>query len=49
MCDRIMVMNKGKIIETGPADEVYHRPQNAYTKQLIEAIPNLTPTLSIKG
>ncbi|MBO9681224.1 MAG: ABC transporter ATP-binding protein [Flavisolibacter sp.] len=49
MCDRIMVMNKGKIIETGPADEVYHRPQNAYTKQLIEAIPNLTPTLSTKG
>jgi peptide/nickel transport system ATP-binding protein len=42
MCDRIMVMNKGRIIETGPADEVYHRPQNAYTKQLIEAIPKIS-------
>jgi peptide/nickel transport system ATP-binding protein len=49
MCDRIMVMNKGKIIETGPADEVYYRPQNQYTKQLIEAIPSLTPALSTKG
>jgi peptide/nickel transport system ATP-binding protein len=41
MCDRIMVMNKGKIIETGPAEDVYYRPQNQYTKQLIEAIPKI--------
>lgn len=41
MCDRIMVMNKGKIIESGPAEEVYHHPQNQYTKQLIEAIPKI--------
>jgi peptide/nickel transport system ATP-binding protein len=49
MCDRIMVMNKGKIIETGKADEVYYHPKNEYTKQLIEAIPNLTPALSTKS
>lgn len=42
MCDRIMVMNKGKIIETGRADEVYYRPQHQYTKQLIEAIPKIS-------
>jgi peptide/nickel transport system ATP-binding protein len=47
MCDRIMVMNRGKIIESGKADEVYYHPQTEYTKQLIEAIPNLT--LSTKG
>ncbi|HEY0356386.1 MAG TPA: ABC transporter ATP-binding protein [Flavisolibacter sp.] len=41
MCDRIMVMNKGAIIESGPAEDVYHRPQNHYTKTLIEAIPSL--------
>jgi peptide/nickel transport system ATP-binding protein len=41
MCDRIMVMNKGKIIERGPAEEVYYHPQNQYTKQLIEAIPKI--------
>ena len=37
--DRIMVMNKGKIIEEGPSDEIYFSPQNEYTKKLIEAIP----------
>jgi len=37
--DRIMVMNKGKIIETGTADEIYYSPQNEYTKKLISAIP----------
>lgn len=41
MCDRIMVMNKGKIIESGPAEEVYNHPQSRYTKQLIDAIPNM--------
>jgi peptide/nickel transport system ATP-binding protein len=43
MCDRIMVMNKGKIIEAGSAEQVYYRPQNQYTKQLIEAVPT-TPS-----
>jgi peptide/nickel transport system ATP-binding protein len=37
--DRIMVMNKGKIIETGKADDVFFSPQNEYTQQLIAAIP----------
>ncbi|HEY6954640.1 MAG TPA: ABC transporter ATP-binding protein, partial [Flavisolibacter sp.] len=41
MCDRIMVMNKGQIIESGPAEQVYYRPKNEYTKQLIEAIPKI--------
>lgn len=37
--DRIMVMNKGKIEESGPADDIYHHPQSAYTKNLIASIP----------
>ncbi len=37
--DRIMVMQKGKIIETGPADEVYFSPRHAYTQKLIASIP----------
>jgi peptide/nickel transport system ATP-binding protein len=44
MCDRIMVMNNGKIIEAAGADEVYYHPQSQYTKQLIEAIPKI-PTI----
>jgi peptide/nickel transport system ATP-binding protein len=41
MSDRIMVMNKGKIIESGDAEEVYNHPQNNYTQQLINAIPSI--------
>ena len=37
--DRIMVMQKGKIVEEGLADEVYFSPKEKYTRQLIDAIP----------
>ncbi len=37
--DRIMVMQKGKIIETGTAEQVYHHPREEYTRQLIASIP----------
>ncbi|MEO8765833.1 MAG: ABC transporter ATP-binding protein [Ginsengibacter sp.] len=39
--NRIMVMNKGKIEETGTADEIYYHPKNAYTEKLISAIPGI--------
>lgn len=39
MSDRIMVMNRGKVEEMGPADGVYCEPQRNYTQQLIAAIP----------
>jgi peptide/nickel transport system ATP-binding protein len=39
MCDRMIVMNKGKIEEIGDADEIYANPQSPYTQQLISAIP----------
>lgn len=38
--DRIMVMQKGKIVELGTAEQVYNHPQNDYTKRLIDSIPN---------
>jgi len=37
--DRIMVMNKGKIEETGDADTIYYHPQTDYTKKLIASVP----------
>ncbi|MEO8109498.1 MAG: ABC transporter ATP-binding protein [Ginsengibacter sp.] len=37
--DRIMVMNKGKIEETGTADEIYFNPKTLYTQNLIASIP----------
>jgi peptide/nickel transport system ATP-binding protein len=37
--DRIAVMHRGKIVEEGPADAVCERPQDAYTKALLTAVP----------
>ena len=39
MSDRIAVMNLGKIVEIGPADDVYTRPKDEYTKALLAAVP----------
>jgi peptide/nickel transport system ATP-binding protein len=41
--DRIMIMNNGKIVETGFADEIYYNPKSAYTQKLIAAIPKGLP------
>jgi peptide/nickel transport system ATP-binding protein len=37
--DRMMVMNKGEIIETGYPDDIYYKPKEEYTKNLIASIP----------
>ncbi len=37
--DRILVMNKGKIVEEGYANDIMYHPKETYTQQLIEAIP----------
>jgi oligopeptide transport system ATP-binding protein len=39
MSDRIAVMNKGKLVEIGPAEQVYTSPQDVYTKALLSAVP----------
>jgi peptide/nickel transport system ATP-binding protein len=39
MCDKIIVMQKGKIVEMAEADELYLNPKSEYTKKLIDAIP----------
>lgn len=37
--DRILVMNKGRIEESGEADEIYQHPRSSYTQKLIASIP----------
>jgi oligopeptide transport system ATP-binding protein len=39
MADEIAVMNKGKLVEVGPAEQVYSNPQDVYTKALFTAVP----------
>lgn len=44
LVDRVLVMNKGRIVEEGPVREVIDRPQDEYTKRLLAAIPRLERT-----
>jgi peptide/nickel transport system ATP-binding protein len=39
--DRIMVMYKGKIVESGPSGQVYNSPKSPYTQKLLGSIPAL--------
>ncbi len=41
IADRIAVMYQGKIVESGPAGQVFHEPQADYTKRLLSSIPRL--------
>jgi len=39
MADQLLVMNQGKIVEQGDADQIYANPEKEYTQKLIDAIP----------
>lgn len=43
--DRVMVMNRGVIIEQGDTEALWADPQQAYTKQLLKAIPLADPRM----
>ncbi len=42
LCGRVAVMQRGILVEEGPAEEVFHHPQHPYTQRLIAAIPTRT-------
>jgi len=39
LCDRILVMYLGRIVESGPAEEVFAAPRHPYTQALLSAVP----------
>ena len=41
LSDRILVMERGKIVEQGPADQLFTHPQHPYTQRLLAAIPRV--------
>ncbi len=41
LCDRVVVMQKGKLVEEGLTEELFAAPQQPYTQQLLAAIPKL--------
>jgi len=40
-CDRIVVMEKGRVVETAPSVDIFARPQHPYTRKLMRATPRL--------
>ena len=45
IADRVAVMQHGKLVEVGVAEQVLNAPTTAYSRQLIEAVPSLTPRI----
>jgi len=43
LCDRVLVMYHGKIIEQGSVEEIFSTPRHDYTKMLLNAMPKLPP------
>jgi peptide/nickel transport system ATP-binding protein len=41
LCDRVIVMQTGRIVEQGLTEKVLERPESAYTRELLEAIPHV--------
>ncbi len=41
--DQVIVMNRGKVVEAATPDELYQNPKDAYTRRLLEAIPEPPP------
>jgi len=41
LCDRVLVMYQGKIVEAGASEAVFNRPEHAYTQALLAALPAL--------
>ncbi len=39
LCDRVVVLREGRVVETAPVAALFARPQNAYTRALLDAIP----------
>ncbi len=47
VCDRVAVLQNGRLVETGTAAQVYDHPQQGYTRRLLAAVPRLASSLQM--
>ena len=47
ICDEIVVMQKGKVVEMGPPSQIFLDPQSSYTRELVAAIPGEQPSQAV--
>ncbi len=47
LCDRVMVMYLGQVVEVGPVEEIYAAAKHPYTQALLSAVPAMDPTRRI--
>ncbi len=45
ICDRVIVMKNGKVVESGDTTDVFYSPKEAYTKKLLDSVPVPDPDL----
>jgi peptide/nickel transport system ATP-binding protein len=43
LCERVLVMYLGRVVESGPVGEVFSTPRHPYTRLLLESVPRLDP------
>ncbi|MEN9329798.1 MAG: hypothetical protein RLZZ484_986 [Pseudomonadota bacterium] len=43
MCDRVMVMYLGQVVEMGPSEAIFENPRHPYTQALLRSIPSMDP------
>ena len=48
ICDRVLVMRRGRVVEAGTVEDIFERPQQDYTRLLLSAIPSPDPDVPLK-
>jgi peptide/nickel transport system ATP-binding protein len=48
IADQVLVMYRGKVMETGPAEQIFHAPQDAYTRRLIGSVVKLEKKAEVR-